>query len=60
MVDMCSSTSDSVSVQSIDLFGEVTGVAFSPDDAALFVGVADAVYGESARTGGVARASLCC
>lgn len=32
--------------QEIDLFGEIAGVAFSPDDAeALFVGIADRTYG---------------
>ena len=60
VVDMCASTGDSASVQTIDLFGEVTGVAFSPDDAALFVAVTDAVYGQSARSGRVARTSLSC
>ena len=58
VVDMRASTADSASVQSIDLFGEVTGVAFSPDDAALFVAVTDAVYGQSARSGRVTRAQL--
>ncbi|KAM0897894.1 hypothetical protein ACQ4PT_022268 [Festuca glaucescens] len=32
-------------VQEIDLFGEIAGVAFSPDTDALFVGVADRTYG---------------
>jgi WD40 repeat protein len=33
--------------QEIDLFGEIAGVSFSPDDGAeaLFVGVADRTYG---------------
>lgn len=31
--------------QEIDLFGEIAGVAFSPDTDALFVGVADRTYG---------------
>lgn len=32
-------------VQEIDLFGEIAGVCFSPDTAALFVGIADRTYG---------------
>ncbi|XP_072979453.1 uncharacterized WD repeat-containing protein C2A9.03-like [Typha angustifolia] len=31
--------------QEIDLFGEIAGVAFSPDTEALFVGVADRTFG---------------
>ena len=31
--------------QEIDLFGEISGVSFSPDDEALFVGIADRTYG---------------
>ncbi|KAE9617971.1 putative microtubule-severing ATPase transcription factor WD40-like family [Lupinus albus] len=31
--------------QEIDLFGEIAGVSFSPDTEALFVGIADRVYG---------------
>lgn len=31
--------------QEIDLFGEIAGVSFSPDNDALFVGVADRTYG---------------
>ncbi|GAU24554.1 hypothetical protein TSUD_148950 [Trifolium subterraneum] len=31
--------------QEIDIFGEIAGVAFSPDTEALFVGVADRTYG---------------
>ncbi|XP_047328052.1 uncharacterized WD repeat-containing protein C2A9.03 isoform X2 [Impatiens glandulifera] len=32
-------------VQEIDLFGEISGICFSPDTEALFVGVSDRVYG---------------
>lgn len=32
-------------VQEIDLFGEIAGMAFSPDTDALFVGIADRTYG---------------
>ncbi|XP_044511855.1 uncharacterized WD repeat-containing protein C2A9.03-like isoform X2 [Mangifera indica] len=31
--------------QEIDLFGEIAGIAFSPDAEALFVGIADRTYG---------------
>ncbi|OIW21165.1 hypothetical protein TanjilG_29983 [Lupinus angustifolius] len=31
--------------QEIDLFGEIAGISFSPDTEALFVGIADRVYG---------------
>ncbi|KAI4337716.1 hypothetical protein L6164_016098 [Bauhinia variegata] len=31
--------------QEIDLFGEIAGLAFSPDTQALFVGIADRTYG---------------
>ncbi|KAM5575777.1 hypothetical protein ABKV19_014629 [Rosa sericea] len=31
--------------QEIDLFGEISGISFSPDSEALFVGVADRIYG---------------
>ncbi|KAG7029618.1 SPBC2A9.03, partial [Cucurbita argyrosperma subsp. argyrosperma] len=31
--------------QEIDLFGEIAGISFSPDTEALFVGVADRIYG---------------
>ena len=31
--------------QELDLFGEIAGISFSPCSQALFVGVADIVYG---------------
>lgn len=31
--------------QEIDLFGEISGVSFSPDTQSLFIGVADRTYG---------------
>ena len=31
--------------QVIDIFGEISGISFSPDTEALFVGVADRTYG---------------
>jgi WD40 repeat protein len=31
-------------VQQVDLFGEVAGIAFSPDSSALFVAIADTLY----------------
>lgn len=31
--------------QEIDIFGEIAGISFSPDTEALFVGVADRMYG---------------
>ncbi|XP_050204757.1 uncharacterized WD repeat-containing protein C2A9.03-like isoform X2 [Mercurialis annua] len=34
-----------VECQEIDLFGEISGISFSPDTEALFVGVADRTYG---------------
>ncbi|GAV59274.1 WD40 domain-containing protein [Cephalotus follicularis] len=34
-----------VKCQEIDIFGEIAGIAFSPDTEALFVGVADRTYG---------------
>lgn len=34
-----------VKAQEIDIFGEIAGISFSPDDEALFVGVADRTYG---------------
>ncbi|XP_051118059.1 uncharacterized WD repeat-containing protein C2A9.03-like isoform X1 [Andrographis paniculata] len=37
--------SDYAKGQEIDLFGEIAGISFSPDTEALFVGVADRVYG---------------
>mmetsp|Transcript_10618 Transcript_10618/g.21014 ORF Transcript_10618/g.21014 Transcript_10618/m.21014 type:complete len:449 (-) Transcript_10618:78-1424(-) len=33
------------SCQEIDMFGEVSGISFSPDGDALFVGIADRIYG---------------
>ncbi|KAL6855926.1 hypothetical protein ACP4OV_018728 [Aristida adscensionis] len=36
---------DYSSAQEIDIFGEIAGVSFSPDDEAFFVGVADRTYG---------------
>jgi hypothetical protein len=36
-------------VQTLDLFGDVTGVALSPDDQTMSVGVVDAVYGGVAQ-----------
>uniref|UniRef100_A0A7S0EYQ1 DUF2415 domain-containing protein n=1 Tax=Hanusia phi TaxID=3032 RepID=A0A7S0EYQ1_9CRYP len=32
-------------VQEIDIFGEIAGISFSPDDDALFVGISDRIYG---------------
>ncbi|KAM7518593.1 hypothetical protein LguiB_017555 [Lonicera macranthoides] len=37
--------SDYTQGQEIDLFGEIAGISFSPDNEALFVGVADRTYG---------------
>ncbi|KAF2291525.1 hypothetical protein P3X46_028682 [Hevea brasiliensis] len=37
--------SEYVECQEIDIFGEIAGISFSPDAAALFVGVADRTYG---------------
>ena len=31
--------------QEVDLFGEISGISFSPDGEALFVGIADRTYG---------------
>mmetsp|Transcript_39648 Transcript_39648/g.64310 ORF Transcript_39648/g.64310 Transcript_39648/m.64310 type:complete len:524 (+) Transcript_39648:196-1767(+) len=31
--------------QEIDLFGEIAGISFSPDDDALFIGISDRTYG---------------
>jgi secreted PhoX family phosphatase len=31
--------------QEIDLFGEISGISFSPDSESLFVGIADRTYG---------------
>ena len=31
-------------VQSIDLFGEISGIAFTPDSDALFIGIPDSMY----------------
>ncbi|KAL7245698.1 hypothetical protein ACSBR2_000932 [Camellia fascicularis] len=36
---------DYAKAQEIDLFGEIAGISFSPDTEALFVGVADRMYG---------------
>ncbi|XP_028085014.1 uncharacterized WD repeat-containing protein C2A9.03-like isoform X2 [Camellia sinensis] len=36
---------DYAKAQEIDLFGEIAGISFSPDMEALFVGVADRMYG---------------
>jgi hypothetical protein len=33
--------------QMIDVFGEIAGVSFSPDNHALFVGIADRTYGKA-------------
>jgi WD40 repeat protein len=33
------------SCQEIDMFGEVSGISFSPDGDALFIGIADRIYG---------------
>uniref|UniRef100_A0A7S4PRP2 DUF2415 domain-containing protein n=1 Tax=Guillardia theta TaxID=55529 RepID=A0A7S4PRP2_GUITH len=32
-------------VQEIDIFGEIAGISFSPEDDALFVGISDRMYG---------------
>lgn len=37
--------SDYTTGQEIDIFGEIAGISFSPDTEALFVGVADRMYG---------------
>lgn len=44
LFDLCASTP---TVQTIDVFGEITGAMLSPDDSTLFIGVTDAVYGQS-------------
>jgi hypothetical protein len=31
----------------IDVFGEIAGVSFSPDNHALFLGIADRTYGKA-------------
>ncbi|KAJ6826069.1 putative WD repeat-containing protein-like isoform X1 [Iris pallida] len=36
---------DYCKVQEIDLFGEISGISFSPDAQSLFVGIADRTYG---------------
>ncbi len=33
--------------QMIDVFGEIAGVSFSPDNHALFLGIADRTYGKA-------------
>lgn len=33
-----------VYVQEVDFFGEIAGIAFSPDADALFVGISDMTY----------------
>jgi len=42
IVDMASG---GTAMQSLDMFGEINGVALSPDDTSLFVGLTDRVYG---------------
>ncbi|KAI4307368.1 hypothetical protein L6164_030568 [Bauhinia variegata] len=44
-VHILDSQSGYVEGQEIDLFGEIAGIAFSPDTEALFVGIADRTYG---------------
>ncbi|KAL6897996.1 hypothetical protein ACP4OV_006592 [Aristida adscensionis] len=44
-VHVYSAAADYKKRQEIDFFGEVSGVALSPDDESLFVGVCDRVYG---------------
>ncbi|EFJ18234.1 hypothetical protein SELMODRAFT_112794 [Selaginella moellendorffii] len=36
---------DFMQSQEIDLFGEIAGISFSPDTEALYIGVADRIYG---------------
>jgi WD40 repeat protein len=36
---------DFSAAQEIDLFGEISGISFSPDSESLFVGIADRTYG---------------
>jgi secreted PhoX family phosphatase len=45
LFDLCSGPSPRV--QTIDVFGEITGATLSPDDSTLFIAVTDAVYGQT-------------
>ncbi|KAM7258181.1 hypothetical protein ACFE04_013922 [Oxalis oulophora] len=44
-VHIFDSGSDYIKCQEIDLFGEISGISFSPDTEAIFVGVCDRSYG---------------
>ena len=41
----CSLNSQNLVLQSIDFFGEVSGVSWTPDDQFLYIGTADTTYG---------------
>ena len=41
----CSTQSENTVLQSIDFFGEVAGISWSPDDQFLYIGTADNTYG---------------
>jgi hypothetical protein len=47
-----------LSAEQIDLFGEISGVSFTPMGDELFVGVADLTYSSSLEVGGAVKNKL--